>query len=124
MWPNMASSASMETHARPALAGSVTAVLSLRGRIGEKRRHPATIAALRQPEAGGSARLGLGLRAAAKKDQLTISLSQAGQWSLPYDRIRVVLPVNEQRPLQLQSNGVPLWRADPTRRLANVAVAW
>ena len=35
-----------------ALAGSVTAVLSLRGRIGEQRRHPAIIAALRQPEAG------------------------------------------------------------------------
>ena len=35
-----------------ALAGCVPAVLSLHGRIGEKHRHRATIATLRQPEAG------------------------------------------------------------------------
>jgi alpha-glucosidase len=51
-----------------------------------------------------------GLRAAANKDQLTISLTQTGEWPLPYDQIRVVLPASEQRPLHLQSSGVALVR--------------
>lgn len=50
------------------------------------------------------------LRGTASKDQLTISLTQAGEWPLPYDQIRVVLPASEQRPLQLQSSGVALVR--------------
>ena len=50
------------------------------------------------------------LRAAASSDQLTIALTQTGEWPLPYDQIRVVLPASERRPLQSQSSGVPLGR--------------
>ncbi|MBL8310942.1 MAG: glycoside hydrolase family 31 protein [Burkholderiales bacterium] len=46
----------------------------------------------------------------ADRDDLSLTLSQRGEWSLPYASIRVVLPAKERRPLTLQSSGVSLAR--------------
>ena len=46
--------------------------------------------------------------ATATRDQLTLSVSHAGAWTLPYAHIRVLLPAAEKRALLMQSSGVHL----------------
>ena len=49
-------------------------------------------------------------RATATRDQLTLTVSHEGAWTLPYEYIRIVLPDAEKRALLLQSSGVRLTR--------------
>jgi len=48
--------------------------------------------------------------ASADGNALRIEAKQNGQWPLPYSQIRVLLPRDEKRPLQLDSDGVTLLR--------------
>ena len=46
--------------------------------------------------------------ASADASTIRIAASQSGQWRLPYSQVRIVLPANERRRLELVSGVVPL----------------
>lgn len=44
------------------------------------------------------------LHATANRNRLSIKATQSGTWSLPYTKVRVVLPANESRTVELESS--------------------